>query len=403
MSKKIVLLSGLKIFPNISGGHLRSGGVAKSLARLGHEVKVYSIAGRRGDYGLGERFSEQQIEARLHEEIHLGWLVGLLQASARRLGLPRVWQYYLIRSGLVSTRMRKTLSEADLVICDLPYTPPVWSLEKSQSWWMLSHNLEHRLLEQGNALERALAPWMLKVARRAPQSYQQILACAPEDYQFFLHNRRKEDKRIVTLGNGIDPDVYRQASFERRELRASWGLEDEDWLIVFSGSRFQPNLEALEGLRSFVRREAYFLQDKRIHFLILGSLYPESRREGSLIMTGRVPDTVPYFAAADAALNPVLRGSGSNLKIFEYMAARLPILSTGFGIRGTQLQHGRDVLLYDEETFLDRLTELTQERSKEEWSAFAEDVWLRHGKATDMTEIVKQAVGDTLGWDIPSL
>ena len=60
-------------------------------------------------------------------------------------------------------------------------------------------------------------------------------------------------------------------------------------------------------------------------------------REGAFIATGPVPEVLPYFAAADAGLNPITRGSGSNVKLFEYLAARLPVISTLFGVRGTNL------------------------------------------------------------------
>ena len=40
-------------------------------------------------------------------------------------------------------------------------------------------------------------------------------------------------------------------------------------------------------------------------------------------MTGPVPEVLPYFAASDAGLNLVTRGSGSNVKLFEYLAAQI--------------------------------------------------------------------------------
>ncbi len=50
--KRILFVSGVRVFPSNTGGHVRTGGIARSLARLGHEVKIYSLAGRNEDYGL---------------------------------------------------------------------------------------------------------------------------------------------------------------------------------------------------------------------------------------------------------------------------------------------------------------------------------------------------------------
>ena len=45
-----------------------------------------------------------------------------------------------------------------------------------------------------------------------------------------------------------------------------------------------------------------------------------------------------FLAAADLALNPMTDGSGSNLKMLDYFAAGLPVLSTPFGARGIDAQ-----------------------------------------------------------------
>jgi glycosyltransferase involved in cell wall biosynthesis len=41
------------------------------------------------------------------------------------------------------------------------------------------------------------------------------------------------------------------------------------------------------------------------------------------------------LASVDVALNPMTSGSGSNLKILEYFATGVPVVSTSFGGRGT--------------------------------------------------------------------
>ena len=42
------------------------------------------------------------------------------------------------------------------------------------------------------------------------------------------------------------------------------------------------------------------------------------------------------FSVVDFALNPMLSGSGTNLKMFDYMSAGIPIITTEFGTRGIQ-------------------------------------------------------------------
>ena len=388
--KKILILSGLKVFPNQSGGHLRSGSVAKSLARLGHEVCIYSIAGRKSDYGQGQTMLFQGIEENLVEEVNLSLTIGLIQSLSRRLGLPRIWQFLILSLGLVPSTLRNRLSWADVIICDLPYTPPIPGLYRKKTWLLLSHNLEHRLLAQGSRLERLFSGWMERLEMMVPIRYDGVLACAKEDADYF-RSRSTRPEQIRLVPNGVDPDLYTQSGAEGQKLRRSFQLTDEDTLIVFSGSRFQPNLEALVRLEDFCRREEAFLVAKRIRFLILGSICPVPKTTPVMIITGPVDEIYSYFAAADAALNPVEIGSGSNVKIFEYLAARLPVISTRFGVRGTALVPQRDFLAYQDDRELKlSLDILLAEKSKAEWKAHAAGVWSRVQESCEMTAILRR-------------
>jgi glycosyltransferase involved in cell wall biosynthesis len=391
----IVLISGFRIFPTFTGGHIRTGSIVRALARLGHQVRVYSLAGRNGDYRLSDlwkgSFRVDQIEPNLSEETNLGLLFGLFQTIGRRLNVPRVWQYYLLRAGIVPRRLKLALRSADLIICDMPWCPPIARGFPGATWFLLSHNLEHRILEQGPPSHRRFAGWMRAIEVAAPHRYQEILACAEEDHEFFRKYDLAGRLRLPIVRNGVDPEAYRAAAGARERVRAELGLEEPDTLLVFSGSNFAPNVEALQELRAFCRAEAAFLQRERVFILALGSVSAAAGREGALISTGRVPEILPYLAAADAGLNPVTRGSGSNVKLFEYLAAKLPVISTAFGVRGTALEPDRDYIAYDPADPSEAIRKFVHGNSRAQWQSHAEHVWDRHRRSCDISELVKEA------------
>ncbi len=396
---KIVIVSGFRIFPNFTGGHIRTGSIARALARLGHHVLIYSLAGRRSDYRFARSRSSYRldsIEPNLSEETNLGMLFGLLQASARRLDFPRVWQYRLLHHGIVPRRLRKALRDADLVLSDMPWCPPVPGFA-GKPWLLLSHNLEHRILELGPARHRRYARWMRAIECGAPQRYQDILACAEEDQKFFRSHDASGRLRLPIVRNGVDPEAYRTSDEMRRQIRRELELHETDTLLVFSASNFSPNVEALETLRTFCRTQASFLENEKVRILALGSVMSAPGREGSMLFTGPVPAILPYLAAADAGLNPVVRGSGSNVKLFEYLAAKLPVVSTAFGVRGTGLEPGRDFIPYDPADPAAAIGTLLHAASREQWRQQAQAVWERHRHACDISEIVKDAT-QNLPW-----
>jgi glycosyltransferase involved in cell wall biosynthesis len=394
--RKILMLCGYRIFPANTGGLVHSTTIARALARMGHDVVVYCLAGRREDYRLAERpaggFRSTAIEPGLVEETHLGFVFGLLQTLFRRLDVPRIWQHELLRRGWVPRRLKMHLQSADLVVADFPFCPPVPGPWAAKPWFMISHELEFRLFQQGRPGERRFARWMESIEAAAPARYRDIFVCAQEDHDFFRSHDPAARLKLPYIRCGVDARSYAVAPGVRERIRADLQLADDDWVFVFSGSGYGPNLEALEDLKRFCRAEADFLARHRIVFLALGSMVRAPFRDGALIATGPVPEVPPYFAAADAGLNPITRGSGSNVKLFEYLAARLPVVSTLFGVRGTELQSGTDFLPYEPERLREALERYLALRNREQWRSHAQQVWERHYRSCDIQELVRDAL-----------
>lgn len=396
IAKNILIVSGFRIFPSNTGGHVHTSGIARSLARMGWQVKVYSLAGRSDDYGIasifGRSYRVDPIETNLVEETNLGLFYGLIQAAGRRMDQPRVWQYHLMRHSLVPGRLRKALAAADIVMSDLPWCPRIPGPWSPKPWFLISHNLEHSLLAQGDIFHRRYAAWMQNVERTAPSEYSDIFPCAEADRDFFHANDPSGALQLPIIRCGVDPNSYQVPAGTRERVRTELGIGPDETLLVFSGSKFAPNVEALQVLREFSATHSHSLAHLRVKILILGSMVSEPFRDGALIATGRVIEVAPYFSAADAGLNPITRGSGANVKLFEYLATRLPVISTAFGVRGTDLVPGIDFIQYEGHGLLGAITNFVRQKDPRQWREFAESVWERHRKSCDIEQLVRDAV-----------
>jgi polysaccharide biosynthesis protein PslH len=72
-----------------------------------------------------------------------------------------------------------------------------------------------------------------------------------------------------------------------------------------------------------------------------------------------VPDLAPYYARANAFVNPIFHGSGINMKNIEAMGYGLPLVTTSFGARGLSWQHDQELLIADSaKSFLDQILAL---------------------------------------------
>ena len=150
----------------------------------------------------------------------------------------------------------------------------------------------------------------------------------------------------TVVANGVSAATYPTLDGGVRDAaRARVGL-DHSPLALFVGSLHGPNITAALNLVELAQ------QCPDIVFAIIGSVCDaapllEKAASGALpdnlLLPGRVVEAElrVWLAIADVGLNPVTTGSGTNLKMLEYAAAGLPILSTPFGGRGGILQAGK--------------------------------------------------------------
>lgn len=391
-AKNILIVSGLKVFPATTGGHIHTGHMATALARLGYNTRIFSLAGRQEHYVKGRPACLQEtLEARAEEWTHLGLLNGIIQTTFRRLDYPHVWQAALMRRGWIPKALKESLNWADAILYNRPYAPPIPGPWSTKPRYLLSHNLEYRLLELGSLGERRYVNWMKEQEETAPARYHDIFACAEEDHDFFRQHDASGKLRLPYVRSCIDPHAYATPAGTRERLRAELDIADDERVVIFTGSNFGPNLDALARVKAYCRADEVWLRRNRIRLLLVGSMEPAPARDGVMIITGRVAEIAPYFAAADAGLNPVTIGSGANVKLFEYLGVRLPVISTRFGVRGTELQAGVDYIEYEPE-YLHGALETYLQQDQKHWRTHAEAVWDRHRGTVDINEMVRAAV-----------
>jgi glycosyltransferase involved in cell wall biosynthesis len=136
----------------------------------------------------------------------------------------------------------------------------------------------------------------------------------------------------------------------------------ESFTALFIGSWHQPNVEAVRYILSIASHLP------QVNFLILGNIcwaFPAEQLPLNVSFMGLVNDAIKdvVLGVADVALNPMISGSGTNLKMLDYLAAGIPVISTPFGARGLNLEHGQHCFLAEIDQFTDAIRYLAEEDS----------------------------------------
>lgn len=121
---------------------------------------------------------------------------------------------------------------------------------------------------------------------------------------------------------------------------------------VFMGSGHHPNVQAAEFIAQTLASNL-----PEITFDIIGGCLPEGKYPPNVRRHGVVSDESKgrLLGQASLALNPMESGSGSNVKVLDYLSYGLPVLSTPFGMRGIEAEAGKDYLEASLEQFPDAI------------------------------------------------
>ena len=214
---------------------------------------------------------------------------------------------------------------------------------------LFQHNVEAMIWKrhyevQRNPLKKAYlyGQWRKAVAyeRAACRRFDYVVTVSPDDSE-----RTREEygvDRVADVATGVDTDYFRPRG----------GAERDPFNLVFTGSMdWLPNEDAI---RYFTEQVMPLVKQRlpRATLTVVGrnpypSLLELSRRDPSIIVTGRVEDVRPYMERASGYVVPLRIGGGTRLKIYEAMAMEKPVISTRVGAEGLPVEGGRHLLLAD--------------------------------------------------------
>ncbi|KAB8330676.1 glycosyltransferase [Scytonema tolypothrichoides VB-61278] len=283
----------------------------------------------------------------------------------------------------VETALSK-VAESDIVIFSHPWVYPLVKDKlkvRPQLVVYDSHNVEGflrtSLLDDG-AFGTEIAKNVVRIEYELCHHSDLILACSHEDRELFHRLYNLPFSKIAVVPNGVFTDKIHKSDSVKQAARKKLGVGNSP-LAIFIGSSYPPNVEAASFI---IEKLAPALP--HVKFAICGGVGGNfnqreiiERNINNVIITGflQEEEKLTYLAAADLALNPMFSGSGTNIKMFDYMAASLPVISTPIGVRGIFQGSEPSFLICTEEKFVNSIESLLKDKkSREAYGAAARDV-----------------------------
>jgi glycosyltransferase involved in cell wall biosynthesis len=335
--KKIVVTSTFPVYPPRGGGQIRIFNLYGSVSGE-YDVEVVSFA------YAGQPFFDCEIAPGLRE-IRVAKSGDHCREEAnydRLAGIPTSDVSMPLLSGLTpefGKRLRKAAEGAFALVVSHPYL--YCEAEKCAGDRILiyeAHNVEYDLKSRMlPPAAKKLLDETFRAEKNCCERSRLIIACSRDDAVRLSELYGVDPAKFVIVPNGVDtrrvqyvpPDV-------RSKNKADAGIDGE-FLALFIGSWHLPNLEACE--------EIFRLAEKlpAIKFLLAGSqcnVFLDRALPRNVGLLGVLSDDEKQVleGLVDIGINPMRSGSGTNLKMYEYMAAGIPVITTRFGARGIDVE-----------------------------------------------------------------
>lgn len=196
--------------------------------------------------------------------------------------------------------------------------------------------------------------------------------CNSADYISTVSDNDKEELRkigvnvpIITIPNGVDFARYQVNAESRETLRQKYGLTKDDTVIVFHGTlNYFPNSEANDLLKNRIFPELLKIH-KNLKLLLMGPGHKIFMDENIIELAEISFEEFPvYLSMGDIAVVPLTTGSGTRLKIIEYMASGIPTVSTEIGAEGLPVEDGTHILISQDtgRNMIHRISTLIEDR-----------------------------------------
>ena len=366
MSVRILWLKTELLHPVDKGGKIRTYNMLKELKRNCH-ITYLTLDDDTGDKTARELATEYCHEVvcvphRRREKFTTGFYIELALNLAS--DLPYAIKKY--ESNEMRREIEKRLGQFDVLICD--FLAPAVNVPRDLNCAtvLFQHNVEAMIWKrhyevQTNAARKAylFRQWrkMFDFEAATCPRFDCVVAVSREDKEQM--ERDYKVNNVYDVPTGVDTVFF----------RPSGNVERKPHNLVFTGSMdWLPNEDAIryftEQIMGRIKQSVPGLTLTVVGRDPYPGLVELSKRDPSVIVTGRVDDVRPYMEEAAVYVVPLRIGGGTRLKIYEAMAMEKPIVSTSIGAEGLPVTNGMEILLADTpESFADDVVKLLKDRT----------------------------------------
>lgn len=340
--KKLVSVNFYDIFPLTNGGQLSVLGICQGLANY-FDVTLVMICGAdvyKDKLPVSENLSIIPIERPrdlVREEAKFAQSMGLPHTSP--ITADSIWP----KDKSMVKKLREVLKNADIVLIDHPYTytyAKAAAEDLSLSFWHRANNVEADYMQsyykQYSHCDE-LVDMVKDIERRCCQGSDRIFTVTELDKQKLCNIYGLSNGKVTNISVGSNVENIKFIPPSKREKNK----------ILYLSGIYPAASEAMERIVKAAEKLPQY------DFIIAGMIC------SAPALRGKLPDNLylkwvvsnnekeELLSTCSLALNPVLSGSGINMKLIDDFAYGIPVLTTAYGARGIDIKDKVEAMIED--------------------------------------------------------
>lgn len=351
--KRICIICRDGVFPVIGGGPLRALNISRMLSNY-FDIKIVSVDQTENLYMKTAYFKDKNIEI-FQKKIKkdLTWIPYYISRLFNFYELfypPNMKNHILsvldksdgiqIETIRLANLFRKRLNKVILNMYDI-------------EWERLE--MDFKYLDRFSYRRIFFYWWKFigkKYEKRILKKVFHIIVCSDRDKEKIIKEIPEIESKISVIPNCIDPGEYIYEE-NKKNIALIKKYQDKKVTLFIGSGDYYPNIDAIK----FINNEIAPNFNKNVVFLIVGKSPPKLiNKKPNVMLTGYVESVLPYLQIADVCIAPIRFGSGTRLKILEYMAIGKPVISTTKGAEGIEYINNKDIIIEDNKNlFIDKI------------------------------------------------
>jgi glycosyltransferase involved in cell wall biosynthesis len=348
---RILWLKTELLHPVDKGGKIRTYNMLKELKRE-HQITYLTLDdGSASDNEAEAAFEYCHKLVRVPHRQHQKFTAAFYGELLINLFAPRPYAINKYESHAMRSEIGKRVgrNEFDVLVCD--FLAPAVNVPRQLNCptVLFEHNVEAMIWKrhyevQKNPLKRSflLGQWekMKRFEGEMCRLFDTVIAVSVEDR--LQLQRDYSAQQVFDVPTGVDTAYFSPSGSEKVNPHNLVFTGSMDWLPNEDAIRYFTE-EILPLIRKSVPDTSLTVVGRNPY----PALVELSKRDSSIVVTGRVDDVRPYIERAAVYIVPLRIGGGTRLKIYEALSMEKPMVSTTIGAEGLPLRNGVELVIAD--------------------------------------------------------